>query len=819
MRRKLKRLFASILVLSMLMNLISVTTFADNTSCGLVEHTHTDDCYGEMIHWDVASDSNVASDSDSITGIRKLECGKSEHQHMAGCYLRSNGVSDEYIEELIKYIEETPTVMEMHRARKDFVPDTINDTQSLASARERYEEYVNNNLMRIASASDALSRLSDEEQDKVTNANKLLFPDEETIMPFNKYQADVGTAVNEYTFWLDDSHRYESSMHANSTSYTDSKERSSRGLNVGSFILVDASKYGDNWSPNGEYKPYDNSVENNYVVAYCSDWAVDAKGGTMYKRMNLEDSTYYTEENARHVRSIVMNAYPFISLEKMKDDLKNADNIGLSDAEIDSLTRSEVTTAAQIAIWYYSNNRSYYLLNYGYTRSPNRNESYHDLSYDGWFWHDDNSSNYNKPSEKTNPDCLNADSTARKHINSVMNYFLSLDAEPIKPTETIINVMDVVYLDSGEITDGLIPISLTIEFNSAGSESDDITIVAQAEKSEKSVTLSTKGGSKVHTLPELLVEAGDTITITLNGTQILPKGAYFYTPQPVYGENIDDPVREASQNLVGIAMGETRIGAQTTYNVADSAEIIINKIDDVSKNGIYGAEFTLYHVHEDYNDQSNANEVITEVGTHIISEGNNVIGGLLPNRTYELKETKAPKGYHGLGDSEVIRFTVGTDKTITIDGTKTTSKVSYDTVEGDFVVTVPNEKKEDINISVKKVWDGTPLEGHPTRVNVQLQKGDIPVGEIISLSQDNNWSYTWEKKFEYDLEYIDSGITFIGDIKIILQTIGKVLKRSDTVREGTASDMDFGDWLMQEGKVDQETYDAKQTAAKDLLGV
>lgn len=91
---------------------------------------------------------------------------------------------------------------------------------------------------------------------------------------------------------------------------------------------------------------------------------------------------------------------------------------------------------------------------------------------------------------------------------------------------------------------------------------------------------------------------------------------------------------------------------------------------------------------------------------------------------------------------------------------------------------------------------------------------------LTGLAQVNGRNnITWEKKFEYDLEYIDSGITFIGDIKIILQTIGKVLKRSDTVREGTASDMDFGDWLMQEGKVDQETYDAKQAAAKDLLGV
>ena len=78
---------------------------------------------------------------------------------------------------------------------------------------------------------------------------------------------------------------------------------------------------------------------------------------------------------------------------------------------------------------------------------------------------------------------------------------------------------------------------------------------------------------------------------------------------------------------------------------------------------------------------------------------------------------------------------------------------------------------------------------------------------------------TWDQKFEYDLQYIDNGITLINDVKIILQTVDKVVKRSDTVREGTVSDMDFGDWLMKEGKVDPETYNKKQAEAKELLEV
>ena len=103
--------------------------------------------------------------------------------------------------------------------------------------------------------------------------------------------------------------------------------------------------------------------------------------------------------------------------------------------------------------------------------------------------------------------------------------------------------------------------------------------------------------------------------------------------------------------------------------------------------------------------------------------------------------------------------------------------------------------------------------------NAQRRRHTVRPGltGLAQVSGRNN--ITWEQKFEYDLEYIDNGITFSNDVKIVLQTVGKVLKRSDTVREGTASDMDFGDWLMSEGMVDKTTYDEKQKEAKDLLGV
>ena len=48
---------------------------------------------------------------------------------------------------------------------------------------------------------------------------------------------------------------------------------------------------------------------------------------------------------------------------------------------------------------------------------------------------------------------------------------------------------------------------------------------------------------------------------------------------------------------------------------------------------------------------------------------------------------------------------------------------------------------------------------------------------ITGLAQINGRNaITWEKRFEYDVQYVDN-ITFIGDWKIMFQTFGKVFKR------------------------------------------
>lgn len=75
---------------------------------------------------------------------------------------------------------------------------------------------------------------------------------------------------------------------------------------------------------------------------------------------------------------------------------------------------------------------------------------------------------------------------------------------------------------------------------------------------------------------------------------------------------------------------------------------------------------------------------------------------------------------------------------------------------------------------------------------------------------------SWEGKLATDLEYVKK-VTFIDDLKIVLQTVIKFVKREDISTEGMETAEDLGDYLLRTGQVEQAEYDRLQQEAKDLL--
>lgn len=74
----------------------------------------------------------------------------------------------------------------------------------------------------------------------------------------------------------------------------------------------------------------------------------------------------------------------------------------------------------------------------------------------------------------------------------------------------------------------------------------------------------------------------------------------------------------------------------------------------------------------------------------------------------------------------------------------------------------------------------------------------------------------WENKLDYDLDYMKR-ISLLGDIKIILITILKVLRTESISFEGMATAEDLGDYLLRSGKVMDDIYREQQQEALSIL--
>ena len=75
---------------------------------------------------------------------------------------------------------------------------------------------------------------------------------------------------------------------------------------------------------------------------------------------------------------------------------------------------------------------------------------------------------------------------------------------------------------------------------------------------------------------------------------------------------------------------------------------------------------------------------------------------------------------------------------------------------------------------------------------------------------------SWEKKFEYDLKYIEK-ITLWGDVAIIFKTVFKVFARDGITEDGEATATDLGDYLLSKGEVTMEKYDLLQEEARSII--
>lgn len=91
------------------------------------------------------------------------------------------------------------------------------------------------------------------------------------------------------------------------------------------------------------------------------------------------------------------------------------------------------------------------------------------------------------------------------------------------------------------------------------------------------------------------------------------------------------------------------------------------------------------------------------------------------------------------------------------------------------------------------------VEYLPYYTDQEMHRHDVRPG-LSGLAQVNGRNgLQWEKRFAYDLNYVNK-ITFWGDLKIILLTIVKVFKRDGVVVRGTGKTIDFDKYRREQNK-------------------
>lgn len=155
------------------------------------------------------------------------------------------------------------------------------------------------------------------------------------------------------------------------------------------------------------------------------------------------------------------------------------------------------------------------------------------------------------------------------------------------------------------------------------------------------------------------------VTETLTNVDDYTWNSTTSTPVNYYG---------TENNAVTVLENSTTTITYSNYYYAATTSITLQKVDSEEETHLSGAVFTL----------SGSDETYT-TGTN----GTVTIENLVYGTEYTLTETTAPDGYNLL--SEPIKFTIGTDGTVTFTSGNDSNVASATTENGNIVITVKNE--------------------------------------------------------------------------------------------------------------------------------
>lgn len=573
------------------------------------------------------------------------------------------------------------------------------------------------------------------------------------------YGDDLSVAVEEgkdgYTFLsvCDEFAYYEASNH------TVTVNNGGNGLAMPYlFVMLDTTEeYPNNtWSPNGLYS----YGESNYEVLYCCDVETGYEDGVYYKRLNLEDSDYYEVEEAAHIRSIVTNSYPYVSVDEMKTNLKTA---GFEEA--DDLTRAEIITAVQAAIWSYANEEMgeyNYLKTYHVPDNDQWGKVLHDFTAEMNVWWKTGKRVF---TEKTEQDAI----VVGKRIDALKDYLKNLPPVYVENDEIIISDIQIVSsapIRSEDATKkDIYNVALQVELNNSGSgEHDNIKLEVYVDD-ELITSTAIEFGTEEYTF-NVDAQMGQTIKAVVSGKQDIPKGVYFYEPEGG---------RDASQCLVGVAEGETDVYAEASVTMQERILQFHKKTEiDDEQHSLKGIEFEIYYVCsvEEYNNILKDGDSTNDAAFETPSKE------AFPNKIY-IDTVKTDEGG---------RASYNLTKNGKQDGIYLIVEKTHDAIEktlNPFLITVPMTDKDGhpvyhMNLSLKNDVVRPEVDKDVTEIG---QKEDTQnVGDTVTWIIRGDIPKDMAKASLYQLtDELDYRLTYDGNVVVKVEEISS---KADNSKEG-----------------------------------
>ena len=368
---------------------------------------------------------------------------------------------------------------------------------------------------------------------------------------------------------------------------------------------------------------------------YCCDFetGILASGERIaYRRLTLENSGYYPPEAASKIRAIVLNSYPVLSLNAMRENMRNA-GYDLND----SVSEEQLLSGTQRAIWQYSNN------------GPVKEQTVYKYSLritDGY------ADVIKAPEGKYKESGGEYYNEINENVQNVYDYLMSLNGKEASPGGIVLNGVQAAPLSAG--TSGAVDVLLRFELKNDRhggitlDEKDVLTLTANNQIFPCSEWKNEGNGTYSVMLQG--VTAGENIDVAISGEQYLARDAYFY--EPVSGRN-------AAQCFVGVAEGMTPVFANGSFKIdgdaGKAAYLSVKKTSNMP--GTY--KFNVYKAENDTKELINTVEITTaEANTCVASEKI-----LLPAGTYIVEEEDAIKaGYTLIVTVDGKEHTVNSEK-------------------------------------------------------------------------------------------------------------------------------------------------------------